>query len=96
VRVQRYRERSWPELVEVWRSYNRQIAAIMRTARSADVTRPRARHNLEDISFQPLPEGAGATLGFLMRDYVVHLKHHVAQIFEGSSASPSHSTDMRR
>src|SRR3989442_15901602 len=30
VRVQRYQDRSWPELVQLWRTYNQQIAAIMR------------------------------------------------------------------
>jgi hypothetical protein len=93
VRVQRYGGRSWAELVEVWRSYNRQIAAIMRSASSAELSRPRQRHNLDQIAFQTLPDGAAATLGFLMSDYVVHLKHHVSQILEGSSASPPRSTD---
>jgi hypothetical protein len=96
VRVQRYGERSWTELVELWRSYNRQIAAIMRTASSAELSRPRERHNLDQIAFQTVPDGAAATLGFLMSDYVVHLKHLVALFFEGSSASRSRSTDRPR
>lgn len=82
VRVQRYDERAWPELVEAWRIYNRQIAEVMRTAARAEIDRPRARHNLDQIGFQSLPEGEPATLGFLMRDYVTHLQHHLRQILE--------------
>lgn len=36
VRVQQYRGRSWPELVEIWRVYNVQIAAVMRATPSPD------------------------------------------------------------
>lgn len=88
VRVQRYRERSWPELVDIWRTYNAQIAAVMRATPSAERERPHARHNLQDIGFQPLPDGVDATLGFLMRDYIEHLQHHVRQVLDNES-SPS-------
>jgi DinB superfamily len=80
VSVQRYQDRSWPELIDLWRAYNHQIAAIMRSAAPADLTRARARHNLREIAFEQLPDGAAATLEYLMRDYVTHLKHHVQQI----------------
>jgi hypothetical protein len=44
--------------------------------------RPRARHNLHEIAFTPIPESSPATLDYFMGDYVVHLMHHVAQILE--------------
>jgi hypothetical protein len=80
VRVQGYQDRSWAELIQVWCAYNRQVASIMRDAPAADLDRARARHNLHEIGFQPLPPDAPATLAFLMRDYVVHLQHHLRQI----------------
>ena len=79
VRTQNYNERPWRELIETWRTYNRNVAAIMRTTPAAVAQRPRTRHNLGDIAFQPPPPGA-ATLEFLMRDYVGHLQHHLRQI----------------
>lgn len=82
VRVQRYDERAWPELVEAWRAYNGQLVEVMRAAAQAEIDRPRARHNLDQIGFQSLPAGESATLGFLMRDYVAHLQHHLRQILE--------------
>lgn len=82
VRVQRYRERSWSELVEIWRVYNLQIAAVMGATPRAERERPRLHHNLQDIGFQRLPDGVDATLGFLMRDYVAHLQHHLRQVLD--------------
>ena len=80
VRVQRYEARAWAELVNDWRAANLEIAALMLVTPESDVARPRPRHNLDDISFGDLPEGEPATLGFLMRDYVAHLEHHLRQI----------------
>ena len=81
VRAQRYNDHPWPELVDTWRTVNRQVAAIMRATPPRQAQRPRAQHNLDQIAFGTLPAGADATLDFLMRDYVVHLQHHLRQIF---------------
>ena len=59
---------------------NHQVASVMRETPAADLDRARARHNLQQIGFQPLPPDEPATLAFLMRDYVVHLQHHLRQI----------------
>jgi hypothetical protein len=81
VRVQRYDQRAWPDLVVAWRTYNQQIADVMRMTPEAELHRPRPRHNLDQIGFHPLPVGEPATLGLLMRDYVAHVQHHLRQIF---------------
>jgi hypothetical protein len=80
VRVQGYGERPWLELVSLWRAYNQQLAATVRATTASELDRPRARHNLDTIGFRPLPAGTSPTLGFLMRDYVAHLEHHVQQV----------------
>ena len=82
VRVQHYDRRSWLDLVHAWRTSNAQIAAVMEAAPAEEVARPRPRHNLNDIGFQTLPAGDDATLGFLMRDYIAHLEHHLRQVLE--------------
>ena len=69
VDVQGYVDAPWPELVEYWRLYNRHIARI--------ITRiPRDMLDLECRigPYDPAP------LGFLIEDYVAHLKHHLAQV----------------
>jgi len=79
VEVQRYRERPWTELVGLWQAYNLHIASVMATADPAAVARPRARHNLDRIAMTPVSAAEPATLGYFMRDYVAHLKHHLRQ-----------------
>ena len=80
VRVQRYHDRPWADLVFTWQAFNAQVAATMRAAVMEEVERVRPRHNLGDIGFEPLPAGTPPTLGFLMRDYVLHLRHHLRQV----------------
>ena len=86
VEVQRYRERPWTELVGLWQAYNVHIAAVMQSAGPAAVARPRARHNLDRIAMNGVGAAEPATLGYFMRDYVAHLKHHLQQVFVPSKS----------
>jgi hypothetical protein len=81
VRVQRYQTRAWPDLVRLWQTYNHHIANLMESADEEALERPRARHNLHQLGWRPIPESAPATLAWFMRDYVGHLEHHLRQIF---------------
>ena len=80
VRVQRYQKRRWVDLVRAWHAYNHQIANIMEAAEEDALTRQRARHNLHELAWQMVPASEPATLDYFMRDYVGHLKHHLAQV----------------
>jgi len=53
---------------------------VMERADPDALARPRARHSLDRIAFHPLDPSTPATLAFVMRDYVAHLKHHLNQI----------------
>jgi len=79
VRLQRYQDRSWSDLVRLWRAYNQHIALVMEAADPDAVTRPRATHNLHELAWQRVPPAEPATLDYFMRDYVAHLKHHLRQ-----------------
>src|SRR2546425_11883539 len=79
VRIQRYQDRPWAELVELWQRFNHQIAAVMETADPGALARPRTRHNLDRLAWQPVSATQSTTLEFFMRDYVDHLKHHLRQ-----------------
>jgi hypothetical protein len=68
VRVQRYQERRWSDLVELWIAYNRHLAHIIRHAD------PQAAGHLWKSPEGDLP------LAFLMTDYLKHLRHHLDQI----------------
>jgi len=80
VRVQRYNECSWIDLIQLWYAYNGHLADVMERADPDALARPRARHSLDRIAFHPLDPSTPATLAFVMRDYVAHLKHHLNQI----------------
>ena len=80
VRAQRYNERRWRDLIRLWHAYNHHLADVMERADPDSLARPRARHSLDRIAFEPLDATTPATLGYLMRDYVAHLKHHLNQI----------------
>jgi hypothetical protein len=82
VRSQRYRDAPWSDLVSLLVLFNLQLARMM-DAIPADIrSMPRARHNLDRVAFRTIPAGEAATLEYFMRDYVEHLQHHLAQIFE--------------
>jgi hypothetical protein len=69
VRVQRYQDRPWREIIDLWEIYNTQLASLIR---NVDVTS--LRH------IWHTPDGKDLDLEFIMRDYVVHLRHHLNQI----------------
>lgn len=80
VRVQRYADAPWPELVALWRLLNLHLARVMASAPLAERTRPRIRHNLHEIAWTTVPVDRPTTLEYFMRDYVGHLRHHLTQI----------------
>jgi hypothetical protein len=70
VTIQAYQKVPWTELLELWRSYNRHLLHVMAEVPVEKLSRPCIIGNN-----QP------ASLEFLLNDYVVHLKHHLRQIF---------------
>lgn len=80
VTVQRYREAPWANLVTLWTSFNRHLAFIVEATPDDVLLRPRASHNLPEIGWQPPAPSEPATLAHIVRDYVAHLQHHLAQI----------------
>ncbi len=80
VAAQRYQEAPWTETVMLWAQFNRHLARVMDAVPDEIRLRPRPRHNLHQLAWQPVPETEPATLDYFMRDYVGHLKHHLRQI----------------
>lgn len=84
VRIQRYRDRPWEDLVQLWRQYNHHIAFVMAATDESALTRPRTSHSLDTIAFRPVAADRSVTLEYLMRDYVDHLEHHLRQVLRDS------------
>ncbi len=80
VRVQQYQRASWPQLVELWRAYNLHLLHVMSCVPEEKLSHRCTQHTLQTIAFETVRENEPVTLGYLMKDYVVHLKHHLAQI----------------
>ncbi len=83
VSVQQYGIAPWSSLVTLVAEFNLHLARVIESIPSDVRTRARMRHNLHEIAFTQIPASAPATLEYFMGDYVVHLEHHLAQIFEG-------------
>ena len=81
VRTNHYQDASWPQLVELWRAYNLHLHHLMSHADRARLSTPCTLHTLQEIAFKTVPKSEPVTLEYLMKDYVDHLKHHLAQIF---------------
>jgi len=86
VQIQHYQEASWPQLVELWRAYNLHLLHVMSWTASDKLHHRCTQHSLQTIAFETVSESEPATLEYLMKDYVVHLKHHLGQIL-GETAS---------
>lgn len=85
VSAQGYRDESWPDLIQFWSSYNLHLLRVVSLIPADVLTRSRAQHSLDEIAFAPVPQGEPATLEYLIRDYVDHLRHHLDQIFGETS-----------
>jgi hypothetical protein len=86
VRVQNYIRAPWAELVTLWSLYNLHLARVVAAIPPEARSRRRVRHNLHEVAFRTIPASEPATLEYLIQDYVVHLEHHLAQIFSADPA----------
>jgi DinB family protein len=84
VRTNHYQQRAWSDLVQLWRSYNLHLHHLMTHADRAKLSTPCTLHTLQEIAFKTVPKAEPVTLEYLMKDYVDHMKHHLAQILSDS------------
>jgi hypothetical protein len=66
---QHYDQVPWRDLVALWTAYNLHLAHVM-----SCVPETALAHTAES------PSGEPVTLGFIMEDYVTHLRHHLDQL----------------
>ncbi len=80
IAAQHYQDAPWARLVELWRLYNLHLLHVVSRIPAEVLERPRRPHSLDKIAFRLVDESEVATLEYLIRDYVEHLKHHLKQI----------------
>ena len=83
-----YQAAPWSELVDLWESFNLQIARVVGTTPQDAMTRPRSDHCLDRIAWERVPADEPATLEYFVRDYLGHLAHHLRQIDTELAAPP--------
>lgn len=88
VSSQKYRDESWPDLIQLWSAYNLHLLHVVSVIPENVLTKARESHSLDQIAFNFVDRNKPATLEYLIRDYVVHLQHHLDQIF-----AVTHSTE---
>lgn len=81
VSVQKYRDGSWPDLIQLWSSYNLHLLHVVSVIPANVLTKGRQNHNLDQIAFKLVDKDESTTLEYFIRDYVEHLRHHLDQIF---------------
>lgn len=85
VSLQHYQQANWAALVNLWRAYNLHLLHVASSIPPERLERPQHPHTLHKIAFQLVDEREPATLGYLIRDYIEHMKHHLGQIFDSGS-----------
>jgi DinB superfamily len=80
VSSQKYSDEPWPEVIQFWSSYNLHLLHVISVIPEDVLTRARTPHTLDQIAFNLVEKNDPATLEYLIRDYVDHLRHHLDQI----------------
>jgi hypothetical protein len=69
VSAQGYEERPWEELIDLWRLYNRHLAHVISLVPEEKLAVMCVIGATEPVS-----------LGYLIEDYLVHLRHHLQEL----------------
>ncbi|HEY4425556.1 MAG TPA: DinB family protein [Pyrinomonadaceae bacterium] len=78
---QKYNDEPWSDVVQLWSSYNLHLLHVASVIPEDVLTKARSPHTLDQIAFNHVDKNDPATLEYLIRDYVDHLRHHLDQIF---------------
>ena len=81
VSSQKYHDESWAEVIQLWSAYNLHLLHVASVIPEDVRTKARSPHTLDQIAFNPVDKNTPATIEYLIRDYVDHLRHHLDQIF---------------
>lgn len=82
VAAQHYQQESWQLLIELWRSYNLHLLHFVSHIPTEKLKQPHQRHSLDKIAWKLVATDEPATLEYLIRDYIGHMKNHLRQIFQ--------------
>lgn len=85
IRIQRYDEAAWTDLIGLWRAYNLHLSHVIKHIPDEVLTRQHIAHSLDKITWRPVPADEPTTLLYLVEDYLAHLREHLRQLFAAAS-----------
>ncbi|HKR11076.1 MAG TPA: DinB family protein [Pyrinomonadaceae bacterium] len=81
VDAQQYNDEPWDDLLQLWHFYNLHLAHVIAAIPEEKLMQARIHHNLDEIALHAVDKKDTATLDYFVRDYLVHMKHHLDQIY---------------
>lgn len=80
VSSQKYTDEPWLDVIQLWSAYNLHLLHVVSVIPEDVLTKARSPHTLDQIAFNLVDKNDPATLEYLIRDYVDHMRHHLDQI----------------
>ena len=80
VKLQKYDEMSWPELIRTWKSMNDLLRNLIIHLDRDQLNTKFAKHNLHEVGYKKFDHESSYTLWEFIEDYLDHIDHHIAQI----------------
>ena len=80
VAFHQYQCQDWKELLQRWSAFNEEVAAAIERIPDDVLSRARRDHSFDRIAWRTVPATEPTTLEYFIRDYIGHLRHHLAQL----------------
>ncbi|MBI1937199.1 MAG: DinB family protein [Ignavibacteriales bacterium] len=80
VRLQNYQNAEWKFLIDLWKLNNLHFIGIVKEISPEVYTKQFPEHNFDQILSEKFEKEKPVTLEDLIRDYLLHMKHHINQI----------------
>lgn len=81
VRLHKYNDQPWNELIKLWKMLNLQIWEVVKNIHEENLTKLISVHNFDKICFKLVEKNQKSSLEYLINDYILHLEHHLNSIF---------------
>jgi len=79
--LQKYNQRDWGDLIELWKLLNINIVELVNNIPIEKRTSLIGIHNFDKICWENVAKEKDSSLDYLIKDYIGHLKHHLEQIY---------------
>ena len=80
IEVQKYQDRNWNQLIDLWKLANLHIHNIVKRIPADILKKEFKEHNLDEITWRAVEKDKPVNLEYLLLDYIGHMKHHLNQI----------------